>query len=249
MSPQPGRPSISFIRKALAPAVRLWLRSQVESVEELDFQIEGSDRQILAGCIPKVAIGARRAVYQGLHLSQIELTGENIRINLGQILQGKSLRLLSVVPISGSLAWEESDLNASLQSPLFANAVAEFFLNGLKESGLKEFSKGLPELVPAMNTPGTLQAAEAVMSHRQLTLKLKGRSPSSLSITLQTRLSLVSGNRLRLEQPHLWADVAGKTSSTQLEDYEVELGTEVELRELRLELGKLWVKGQINVLP
>jgi hypothetical protein len=245
MPPQPDRPAISLISKVLSPAVRLWLRSQVESVEALDFQIEGGDRQILAGCIPKVAIAARKAVYKGLHLSQIDLTGETIRINLRQILQGKPLRLLNVVPIYGSLLWDETDLNASLQSPLLAIALAEFFL-----TWLKEFSHLLPEdLAQAMKEPLTLQDAQAALHHNQATIRLDWRSTPSISTTLQTGLSLVSGNRLKLEQPHLLTCAAQKSSSTQLQDYEVELGTDVELQEFRLELGKLWVQGQINVLP
>ena len=245
MPPQPDHPAISLISKVLSPAVRLWLRSQVESIQELEFQIEGSDRQILAGYIPRVAIAARKAIYKGLHLSQIDLTGETIRINLGQILKGKPLRLLNVVPICGSLVWDETDLNASLASPLLANAVAEFFL-----TWLKDFSELLPEdLAQAMKAPLTLQEAQVVIDHNQITLKLNWRSTLLISTTLRTGLSLVSRSRLKLEQPNFWACVAQKTSSTQLQDYEVELGTDVELQELRIELGKLWVQGQINVLP
>ena len=245
MSLQPDRLPISLISKVLSPAVQLWLRSQVESVRALDFQIEGSDRQILAGCIPKVAIAARKAVYKGLYLSQIDLTGETIRINLGQILQGKPLKLLNVVPIYGNLLWDETDLNASLKSPLLSNALAEFFL-----TWLKEFSDLLPEdLAQAMKAPLALQDAQVVIDHNQVTLKLDWRSVPSISTTLRTGLSLASGSRLKLEQPHLWACVAQKTSSTQLQDYEVELGADVELQEFRLALGNLWVQGQINVLP
>lgn len=245
MSPQPDRPSISLISKVLSSAVRLWLRSQVESVEELDFQIEGGDRQILGGCIPKVAIAARKAVYQGLHLSQIDLTGEMIRVNLRQIVKGKPLKLLQVVPIYGSLLCGEADLNASLNSPLLKNALAEFFL-----TWLKEFSHLLPEqLAQAMKDPMALQDVQAALYRNQATLKLEWRSTPLISTTLRTGVSLASGNRLKLEQPQLLTCIAHETSSTQLQDYEVELGTDVELQEFRLELGKLWVQGQINVLP
>jgi LmeA-like phospholipid-binding len=242
---QTDRPSTSLISKVLSPAVQLWLRSQVESVEALDFQIEGSDRQILAGYIPKVAIAARKAIYKGLYLSQIDLTGETIRINLGQILKGKPLKLLNVVPVYGSLLWDETDLNASLKSSLLANALAEFFL-----TWLKEFAYLLPEnLAQAIKTPLALQDAQAVIDHNQVTLKLNWRSTPPVSTTLRTGLSLASGNRLKLEQPHLVTCVAQETSSTQLQDYEVELGADVELQEFRLELGNLWIQGQINMLP
>jgi len=71
----------------------------------------GSDRQILHGTIPRVSILARHAVYQGLHLTQIQLVGEGIRTNLGQVL-GQPLRLLEPVPVA-ELLLHESALNAS----------------------------------------------------------------------------------------------------------------------------------------
>lgn len=250
MSVQPDRPSVSVVSKVLSSAVRLWLRSQVESAEVLDFQIEGGDRQILSGYIPNVVIAARRAVYRGLHLSQVGLTGETIRINLGQVLKGKPLKLLNIVPVHGSLSWDEADLNASLKSPLLMDALAEFFLVWLKAS-----SHLLPEaLAQAIKAPLALQEAQATIDDNQLTLKLNWRSPPKISTpgistTLHTGLSLVSKNRLKLEQPFLLTYLAQETSTTQLQDYEVEIGTDVELQEFRLEPGKLRVQGRLNVLP
>ncbi|PSB25836.1 DUF2993 domain-containing protein, partial [filamentous cyanobacterium Phorm 46] len=61
----PSRVQGSRIASAvLSPAVQLWLRSQVQQVDELKVKIEGSDRQILSGTIPKVTAAARGAVYK-----------------------------------------------------------------------------------------------------------------------------------------------------------------------------------------
>ena len=60
----------------LSPAVQLWLRSQVEQVDELKVKIEGSDRQILSGTIPKVTaaladdIGEKRLLYEELKVAE-----------------------------------------------------------------------------------------------------------------------------------------------------------------------------------
>jgi len=74
-----------------------------------------NDRQICNG-IPRVSILAHHAVYQGLHLTQIQLVGEGIRTNLGQGLRGQPATL-EPVPVFGELLLQESALNASLQSP------------------------------------------------------------------------------------------------------------------------------------
>jgi LmeA-like phospholipid-binding len=223
-------------------------------MEMLEVRIEGGDRQILSGYVPKVAIAASKAVYRGLHLSQADVTGEQIRINLGQVLKGKHLRLLETVPVYGSLLWDEADLNASLKAPLLANALADFFLAWLQKSSLLT-----DDLAQALQNPWMLQESEAVIESQQVTVRLNWRtlrdapegSPQSstrLQTTLRTGLSLVAENRLKLEQPQISTSLA-QTKWTQLEDYEVALGQDVALQELRLELGKVWVQGQIKVLP
>jgi hypothetical protein len=244
MSSESDRPSSKLISKVLSPAVRLWLRSQVEAVAGLEFRIEGGDRQILSGYIPKVAIVARRAVYKGLHLSQVEVTGEKIRVNLGQVLKGKPLKLLEVVPIEGSLGWDEADLNASLKAPLLANALAEFFLNWVRS-----VAHLLPkDLAQAIQEPLVLRDAQAEILPHQVQLRLNWdvlREPhKGFSTTLQTGLGLVSKRQLKLEQPRL---LVGEIP-TELPDYDVELG-DVALEDLRLELGQIWVRGRIRVLP
>ena len=126
-----------IISKVLTPALRLWLRSQVEQVEDLQINIQAGDRLLLTGHIPKVSLSARRAVYQGLYVRQIQLVAETIRINLGQVLKGKPLRLLEPVPVTGELLVEEVDLNASLQGTLLPNALTEFLMTLLKVGGFE----------------------------------------------------------------------------------------------------------------
>ena len=106
--------STDLISKVLSPALRLWLRSQVESVAELNFSIQGKDRQILTGYIPSISLNSSRAVYQGLHLGEVELLGENIRINIGQVLKGKPLQLLEPIQVTGQVRLDQADLEASL---------------------------------------------------------------------------------------------------------------------------------------
>ena len=113
------------ISQLLSPALKLFLRSQVERVSHLEVKISGSDRSFLKGNIPGVSISANQAVYQGLHIAQIQLVGEDIRTNLRSILKGEPLRLVEPVIVSGELLLEETGLNASLHSTLLSNALTE----------------------------------------------------------------------------------------------------------------------------
>ena len=87
------RPKNGAIGTALSTAVRLWLRSQLEAVEDLQVQIEVRSRQAIAGRIPTVAVAAREAIYQGLYLRQVSLVAKDIQVNLSQILKGQPLRI------------------------------------------------------------------------------------------------------------------------------------------------------------
>jgi hypothetical protein len=121
-----------LISKILAPALKLWLRSQLDAIENLQLSITGGNRQILSGSIPAVVISASHAIYQGIHLSQIFLEGRGIRFNIGEVIKGHPLHLIDPVPIDAQLNLSQGDLNASLKAPLFRNAVQDFLLSWLQ---------------------------------------------------------------------------------------------------------------------
>ncbi|MCT7949547.1 DUF2993 domain-containing protein [Ancylothrix sp. C2] len=226
--------STQLIAKVLSPAVQLWLRSQLDNVEELLVKIEGGNRQLLSGYIPSVSVSARQAVYQGLHLGEISLTGSNIRINIGQVLKGKPLQILETIPVSGELILLETHLNASLNTPLLANAICEFLgpifqLNNsgagwsLKNSDIKIESNFL------------ILKGELVSSTGQL-----------IAFVLQTSLEVLEGRYLK------FVDTQLKTSApiqSNLEGFTLDLGPEVNIQEVSFLPDKLICRGQVNVIP
>jgi hypothetical protein len=242
---QPAPQQRHLVSSILSPALRLWLRSQVEQVEDLQVQIAGGDRQILTGYIPQVAISAQNAVYQGLHLSQIQLTGSNIRINLGQVLRGKSLRLLAIVPVKGEALFREADLNASLQAPLLADAVTEFLLNLLQSSDPDQLESDQGKL--------NLQNLQLVLDTDQFTLSasLVARSGQVNPVVIRSGLGLASGHELRLENPQWLPNAQAKRGLplSDLDGFQIDLGADVDIAELRLEPGQLICRGQVNVIP
>ena len=227
-------PQSRIISKVLSPAVRLWLRSQVEQVSNLEVKISGSDRSLLAGQIPCISISATRAVYQGLHLSQLRLVGQNICINLGQVLRGKPLRLLEPIPVSGELLLEESDLNTSLRSPLLADALTEL----------------LTTLLPTTYTKDRqLSCHKITINNDQLIINatLATDTINPKPVVISTGLQLVSCHELQLEQPQIETQVG--FSALNLDNFKLDLGKEVDIQELTLVSGELICRGRINVLP
>lgn len=212
--------------------MRLWLRSQVQQVSNLEVHFTGSDRQILTGYIPSVSIWACRAVYQGLHLSQLELVGESIRTNLGQVLKGKPLRLLEPVTVYVKLLLQESDLNASLGSTMLANALTEL----------------LGQLLPA-----TCPVDESVSWHKitiddgtlvvHATLAVDTSNP--MTVMLRTGLKLASCHELQLEQPQIQTHSGSPLAN--LDSFRLDLGSDVALQELTLNSGQLECCGRIMV--
>jgi LmeA-like phospholipid-binding len=237
-----------LIGKVLAPALKLWLRSQTDHIEDLQVQIAAGDRQILAGHIPGVTLSARKAVYRGLHLSQVHLVGQNILINLGQVLRGQPLRLEAAVPISGTLLMQEADLNASLNAPLLLGGVTEF-LRTLLRSGAGELTDITPTDDPQLN----LQNIRIVLGINQVTLSvaLISITGQMTDMTIRTGFRLTSPRELSLDQPQ-WLPHSTAKRGLPLSDLHgltFDLGPETQIQTLTLEPGQVFCQGQLWVKP
>lgn len=228
-----------IISKVLSPSVRMWLRSQVEQVEDLQVEIQGGDRLLLSGHIPNVSLSARRAVYQGLHLRQIQLMAQAIRINLGQILKGKPLCLLAPVPVNGELVLAEADLQASLASTLLAGALTEFLVTLLKASGFPNPNDVL------INRQVTWQEITIDYGKIQLkgTLTDDSKSDGCFPILICTGIEIVNGNDLLLREPQI--EGLFDSTITFAKPVEIHLGSDVEIEQLTLNPGQLICRGRL----
>jgi hypothetical protein len=235
------------ITAVLSPAVRFWLRSQLEQVEDLQLAIEAGDRQILSGCVKRVSVSAQKAIYRGLHLSLVSLVGEQIRTNLKQVLRGQPLRLLEAFPIAGEVLLNQADLNASLRSPLLGNAVTDFLLSLLKSSS--ELGGEL------FQTPRTFQLEDpqVVIEAGQLTFSAQLTATDySTYVVMRTGMILETPSQLRLCPLH-WqlsqTSTFAEISPDREEDFAIDLGSDVCLEELILEPSQIRCRGQITVIP
>jgi hypothetical protein len=230
-----------IISTVLSPALQLWLRTQVEQVDTLQFQIAGGDRQILSGNIPRIFIAASGAVYQGLHLSQIQVEGTGIRINLGQVLKGKPLRLLEPVPVEGQLLLQEADLQASLQAPLLSTALTELLSNWMESDGIPHLAQELKDQ--------QISWQQITINHSQLTLfgTLTDAQLRKTPLVIRTGLQIATPHELRLHP--LQIDIPLASRSINLDHLQLDLGPEVDIHELTLTPGQLICRLRLTVIP
>ncbi|WP_324234656.1 DUF2993 domain-containing protein [Okeania sp.] len=227
-----------IVSKFLSPACKFWLKSQLEQVEKLKVNIEGGDRQILTGKIPLVSVVASHVIFQGLHLTEVNLSATDIRINIGQVIKGKPLKILKSFPIFCHIKLLESDFNASLKSHLLVEAIMEFLTPLL-----------VPDFIEVLETPITLhdQKAEISRGHLNFFANLLSQFNAKIPLSLHTDLKLASSCELLLENFNLL--VSQKSSNSFSDNIKVDLGSDVELQELKLDSGQLVCVGKLIVNP
>ncbi|NJM70977.1 MAG: DUF2993 domain-containing protein [Scytonema sp. RU_4_4] len=223
-----------IVTNVLTAALKLWLKTQVSQVSQLEVEIKASDRQLLSGCIPWVSVFASHAVYQGLHLTQIQLVAENIRINIGSVLKGQPLRLLEKVPVVGELIQSEEDLNTSVSSALLSTALYDLLVELLPEDYLK-FKSIAWKKINLDQSQATLFAVLADESE-----------PTHLNISMSPEL--LSTQELQLSSIQVKSNTGALLDSSHKELY-FNLGSDVDIQELTLSCGNLQCRGRININP
>lgn len=238
-----------IISTVLSPAIRLWIRTQLEQVEDLKFAIESGDRQLLSGSINQVTVSARKAVYKGLCFSQVYVTGRGIRTNLGQMIRRRQqFRLLEAFPIAGEVLWYQADLNSSLQAPLLAGGITEFLLM-LIRLGFDD-QTDLGQRSPA---EVSLQVPRIVVEPERLTLSatLLPVNGNASNVTIRTGFTLENGNQLRLQNPERLSHFGAKEGVPleHLDGVAFDLGSSVVIEHLALEAGQIRCRGEVTVTP
>ena len=227
-----------LISKVLSPALRLWLRSQVDSFDELDIIIEGKNRQILQGYIPRVSLSSSQAVYQGLHLGNVKMIAENIRINIGQILKGKPLELLEPIHVTGKVCLEPSDLSASLDSLILPGALTDLLAIIFEENDIQPAKQSLKSY--------DIHWKEIILEKNGFSLKgnMGENSQKLLPIMIQAKLNLLENQLLEI----IPLKIEGITElENQYNEFCVDLGDDVKIEEFILEDSQLFCAGSLKV--
>lgn len=229
----------SIVSQVLAPALKLWLRTQVEEIKGLQISISGSNRQILEGYIPRVSLTCDHAIYQGLQLNKTELEGENIRINIGQVIKGKSLELLEPVLVKGEASLREQDLQASLSANLLSTALKDLLLAFIS-TNQKQSKRNLWN-------DKQINWDEIKIDAGKLTLtgSIRGVKAREMPISLRSGLNLVSPHELSLSPIFIEAPELGGIS---IHNYKIDLGQQVYLEKLNIAPGKIFCRGSLTVV-
>ncbi|WP_448514687.1 LmeA family phospholipid-binding protein [Parathermosynechococcus lividus] len=224
-----------LIPRVLVPALRWWLLSQLDVAEGLEIDLRVGDRQLLRGQLPFVRLGATVASYRGILLRQVAVQAEHIRINLGQVVRGKPLKLLAPVPVEGELMVTQADLQGSVDSPLLQSGLRSL-LRHLQKEGLGKAGVDLSEwqMVSAAVTLGAGQL--------------------DLAFTMQTaqqQMSWVCTTGIRLEDERTLClhHLQWQGEATVHPPVTIDLGAGVALQELLLQAGRLRVRGMICIYP
>jgi len=246
-----------IIGRVLPAAVKIWLRSQVEQVEALSIALEGRDRDIISGYLPGVSISARSAIYKGIYISELNLSAEDIRINIGQVIRGQPLRLLRVFPVRGKVVLSADDLKASVGSALLGEGLNNFWRSLMQVRSLPASVEARYGKLP-LQANMTLHNAQIHLATQRLGLSFYPQVAEQTSpnpVILGTGLSVIDGSWLRLDSPR-WlqtladvADIAKGEPVEELEGFQWSLGADTQLSELCLRSEALICRGQIAVRP
>jgi LmeA-like phospholipid-binding len=223
-----------IVGSVLSPACRVWLRSQVSHVDDLRVDIQGGSRQILGGTIPQVVVVAVGAVYQGLSLGSIDLIAQNIQINLPQVIKGQPLRLLEPISVIADVKFSERDLQASLAAPLLSQAINDLLCQILASD---------PQQAHWHIDWQALKIAPS-------TLILQGNLTTddrTVPIEISMGIDIHDGHMLILDP--LKIDCSIDLPGSNIDSYQIDLGTDVNITQLQLVTGTLLCQGCIQVNP
>jgi hypothetical protein len=223
-----------IVGSVLSPACRVWLRSQVSHVDHLQVDIQGGSRQILGGMIPRVAVVAVGAVYQGLSLGSIDLIAENIRINLPQVLKGKPLQLLEPIAVMAGVKFSEIDLQASLTAPILAQAITDLFTQILTTNSQQPHWQ--IDWYQLEIEPQTLILQGNLMTEGE-----------TAPIEILMGIEMIDGHILLLDPLKITCSL--DLPGSNITSHRIDLGEDVNITQLQLLSGELLCQGRIQVNP
>ncbi len=225
-----------MIAKLLSGAVKLYLRSQVEAVEALQIKIVGKSKQILQGYIPQVLLSCDRAVYQGLHLSQVQLNGTNIAVNLPEVIKRQPLKLLEAVFVEIQLRLDAHDLQASLDSALLQSGLSDLWQMVLTTQNNHSL-----ELIKLKVEWQTIAIANNQLNFAGIYQDASGETKT---IALSTGVDLANAHTLCLSPLNITSNLSSDSLKRQLE---IDLGIDVMLQELTIESEQILCRGKIRI--
>jgi LmeA-like phospholipid-binding len=218
----------------LSPACRVWLRSQVSHVDDLQVDIAGGSIQILGGTIPQVAVIAKGAIYQGLSLGSIDLVAEHIRINLPQVIKGQPLALLEPIAVTAKVKFSERELQASLAAPILFQAITDLLTQIL--------ATNLPQAPWIIDWDRVQIVPQILILQGTLTI-----DSQTAPIEISMGIAILAGQLLQLDPLKITCSL--DLPGSNITSHQIDLGDDVNITQLELLAGELLCEGNIQVNP
>lgn len=238
-----------LISRVLPVAVKFWLQTQLDETGELAFEIQATDRQVLSGKIPGIALSAQQAVYQGVRLTDVAVQASGIEINIGQVLRGKPLRLKQAFPIEGQVAFDGDSLGASSTDSVLAEGLLDFWQTLLAQADVAtEVATYYGPDIAALQDPQLTQYQSRIeIVDTDLILHLLRQDRPE--ITLKGWVEVDQGHILRLTTAQ-WCLASGdQVHSAALSGFGWNLGEHTNLRSLTIQNEQLTCQCRIMVQP
>jgi LmeA-like phospholipid-binding len=223
-----------IVGSVLSPACRVWLRSQVSHVDDLQVDIQGGSRQILGGTIPQVSVVAVGAIYQGLSLGSIDLVAQDIQINLPQVIKGQPLRLVAPLAVIANVKFSQQDLQASLAAPLLDRAINDLLCQILASDPARH------------NWHIDWERLEIVPQRLILQGNLTNQGQTA-PIEILMGIDIQEGHLLSIDPLKITCSL--DLPGSKIDSHQIDLGNDVNITHLQLRLGELQCQGSIQVNP
>lgn len=238
-----------LISRVLPMAVKFWLQTQLEDIGALMFEIQATDRQVLSGHIPGIALSAQQAVYQGVRITDVNVHASDIKINIGQVLRGKPLRLKQAFPIEGKVAFDMDALAASSTESILADGLLDFWQTLLaKEDVAAEVVTHYGADMAAFND-SQLPLYQSKMQTLETDLVLYLVRDGQAELGLRGCLEVDHGHILRLTQAQWCLSSGEHVRSDALSDFCWNLGEQTHLQSLIVQDDQLTCQCRIMVEP
>ena len=225
-----------FVSALINPLVANWIKSEVDSVDNLDVKISGADNELLGGRIARAEVSGDNLVYEDFYFSRVELSGQDIRLTVEEALNGGSLSLVEPIPVDAFMRLTEEDLNRAIHAPLIQSQFSETDVEA-------PFSNG---------EPVAFQLSEPEVSILDGRLKidaLMNVDGASVPVALITGLLPQNGTQLQLVNPVWLGDDGSQTPIAGLDGVAIELGPDVAIDSLQLVAGELIYNGTVTIQP
>ena len=98
----------------LSGALRLWIRSQCDSLGSLELELMGSSWSLLRGRLDGVNLQAREVCFQGLPLQSVDLSSGPIAVDMKLLSPGQMLALQQPFQVKGEVSLNGRQLNSAL---------------------------------------------------------------------------------------------------------------------------------------